>query len=52
MLRKSGDVPNRIALVNQPIKIGVGGFAGACIIKLITAIIFGFSNKLVFVPKH
>ena len=25
---------------------------GACIIKLITAIIYGFRNKLVFVPKH
>ncbi len=23
-----------------------------CIIKLITAIIYGFRNKLVFVPKH
>ncbi len=25
---------------------------GACIIKLITAVIYGFRNKLVFVPKH
>jgi hypothetical protein len=25
---------------------------GACIIKLGTAVIYGFRNKLVFVPKH
>jgi hypothetical protein len=25
---------------------------GACIIKLLTAVMYGFRNKLVFVPKH
>ncbi len=25
---------------------------GACIMKLITAVIYGFHNQLVFVPKH
>jgi hypothetical protein len=29
-----------------------GSSLGACIIKLITAVIYGFRNKLVFVHKH
>jgi hypothetical protein len=33
-------------------KQGIFNSPGACIIKLITVVIYGVRNKLVFVPKH
>jgi len=47
-----------ISLTNEPNKLGsyieVGGpwnsYPGACIIKLITAVIYGFCNKLERLP--
>ncbi len=32
--------------------MSASGPPGACIIKLITAVMYGFRNKLVFVPIH
>jgi hypothetical protein len=42
----------RLLALPTNIRLGWKGLPEDCIIKLITAVIYGFRNKLVFVPKH
>ncbi len=42
----------RLLALPTNIRLGWKGLPEACIIKLITAVIYGFHKKLLFVPKH